>query len=163
MSGYAGRIGEQYALVNATSMVALTGSAGNAAWVSLKSFYRVTAIIQVLNATTVTGGVVTLKQATDITGTGEKALTFTKMQADIDVAASQTLTETVVTSSTFTTDTTNSKRLCYVIEVDASSLDRAHDFDYFRVDVDNMASAVGMVTYLLWNWRRYSDATILGL
>jgi hypothetical protein len=152
------RLDEQVFLVQATSSAALTGATGDAAYVSLKNYARAMIVIDVTNATTVTGGVVTLKQATAVAGTGEKALGFTRMLANIDVGAGQTLVETSVGSNTFTTDTTNSKRLRYVIDVDASSLDLANGFDCFRVDVASMANAVGTVSYVLYG-AKYSGVS----
>src|SRR5574338_1039726 len=93
-----GRLDEQAYFVQATSMVALTGAGGDAAYVSLKNYRRATVIIDILNGTTVTGTAVTLKQATAVAGTGEKALAFSRMLANVDVGAGQALTETAVAS-----------------------------------------------------------------
>jgi len=71
------------------------------------------------------------------------------MLANIDVAASQAMVETAVANSTFTTDATNSKRLCYVIEVDTDTLDFVNRFNCFRFDSSGMANAIGVVSYLL--------------
>lgn len=154
------RLDEQVALVQATSLVALTSTAGDAAYVSLKNYAGAMVTIDVLNATTVTGGAVTLKQAKAVAGTDEKALAFTRMLANIDVGAGQTLTETAVSSNTFTTDTTNSKRLRYVIDVKAADLDANNGFDCFRVDVASMANAIGLVSYVLYG-ARYNGANAL--
>lgn len=152
------RLDEQVYLVQATAIAALTGAAGDAAYVSMKNYHRAQIIIDVTNGTTVTGGAVTLKQATAVAGTGEKALGFTRMLANIDVGAGQTLTETSVGSNTFTTDATNSKRLRYVIDVQASDLDSANSFDCLRVDVAGMANATGQVTYVLYG-AKYTGAS----
>lgn len=155
-----GRLDEQAHLVQATSIAALTGAAGDGIYVSLKNCRRVTVIIDIANGTTVTGTAVTLKQATAVAGTGEKALAFTRMLANTDVATAQApanFTETAVTNNTFTTNTTNSRRLRYVIEVDAESLDIANSFDCFRVDADSAVNSTGVVTYIIWGCR-YSGA-----
>ena len=68
------RLDEVVFHVPATSMVALDSTPGDAVYVSLKGYERARITIDVLNATTVTGGVVTLKQATAVAGTNEKAL-----------------------------------------------------------------------------------------
>lgn len=148
-----GRLDEQTYLVQATSMVALTGAGGDAAYVSMKNYRRVTVVIDILNATTVTGTVVTLKQATAVAGTGEKALAFTRMLSNVDVAAAQTMVETAVAANTFTSNTTNSKRLRYIIEVDSESLDSANGFDCFRVDADSAVASIGQVSYIMWGAR----------
>lgn len=136
---------------------ALATTNGDCDYVSLKGFERCTILLAVDNATTVTGGAITLKQATAVAGTSEKALSFSKVFANVDTGASDTLVETAVTSDTFTTNTTNDKNLMYVIEVDASDLDVANGFDCIRVDSLLMANAVGAVTYILHS-PRYAGA-----
>jgi len=139
---------------------ALATTNGDCDYVSLKNFDRCTIVIAVDNATTVTGGAITLKQATAVAGTGEKALSFAKMWANTDVAAADTLTETAVTSDTFTTATTDNKNLLYVIEVKASDLDVANGFDCLRVDSLLMANAVGFVQYILHGARYASPLAV---
>ena len=152
------RLDEQCYFVQASAIGALTTTVGDTTYVSMKNYSRVSIIIDVTNATTVTGGAVTLKQATAVAGTGEKALAFTRMLANTDVGAGQTMAETAVTSNTFTTDTTNSKRLRYVIDVQASDLDVANGFDCLRVDVTGSVNSTGMVSYALYG-ARYSGAS----
>ncbi len=135
---------------------ALATTNGDCDYVSLKNFNRCTIVLAVDNATTVTGGAITLKQATAVAGTDEKALAFAKMYANVDCAAADTLTETAVTSNTFTTDTTDNKNLLYVIEVNADDLDVANGFDCIRVDSLLMANAAGAVLYFLHD-ARYGD------
>lgn len=152
-----GRLDEQAFLVQATGQAALTGAPGDAAYVSMKNYRRATVIIDVTNATTVTGTAITLKQATAVAGTNEKPLAFSRMLSNIDVGAGQAMAETAVASNTFTTDATNSKRLRYVIEVDADDLDIANGFDCFRVDGNGAVASTGQVSYILWG-ARYSGA-----
>lgn len=153
------RLDEQAYLVQATSAVALTSTAGDGAYVSMKNYARCCIILDVTNATTVTGGTITLKQATAVAGTGEKALAFTRMLAQTDVATNgQGMTETTVSSNTFTTDATNSKRLRYVMDVRAEDLDMANGFDCVRLDSTGMANAVGSVVYILYG-ARYSGTS----
>jgi hypothetical protein len=155
-----GRLDEQVYMVQAASNGVLTTTVGDCVYVSLKNYRKVQVVIDMLNATTVTGATVTLKQATAVAGTNEKALAFTRMLANIDVAASQAMTETEVTSNTFTTDTTNSKRLRYVLDVDSESLDVAGGFDCFRVDCTGALASLGTVTYALYG-ARYNGASPL--
>lgn len=149
-------------LVESTKIVAglcpITPSTSTPDYVSMKDYRHFTAIIQVDNATTVTGSAITLKQATAVAGTSEKALAFTKVWANTDIDASDALVETVVTSNTFTTDATNNKNLMYVIEVDASELDMANGFDCIRVGTGNATAAVVSVTYIL-SQPRYKGTT----
>lgn len=155
------RLDEQAALIQATSIGALTGAAGDAAYVSLKNYRKATVVLDVLNGATVTGGTVTLKQATSVAGANEKALAFTRLVASTDVAASQALGELVAVNNAFTTDATNAKRLRYIIEIDSDQLDADNNFDCFRVDVAGMANATGLVSYILWGGR-YTGSSPMG-
>jgi hypothetical protein len=151
-----GRLDEQAHLVQATGAAALTSTAGDGAYVSLKNYRRATVLVDITNGSTVTGTAVTLKQATAVAGTGEKALGFTRMLANIDLGAGQApsnYTETAVSNNTFTSSAVNSKKLRYIIEVDSDQLDSVNGFDCFRVDADGAVNSTGIVTYILWGAR----------
>lgn len=152
------RLDEQVYLVQASAIGALTTTVGDTTYVSMKGYHGLCIVVDVTNSTTVTGGTVTLKQATAVAGTGEKALAFSRMLANTDAGAAQTLVETSVSSNTFTTDTTNSKRLRYVIDVKADTLDVANGFDCVRLDSTGMANATGAVSYMLYG-PKYSGAS----
>ena len=141
-----------------TGLGPVTPSSSTPDYVSLKNYGHFTAVILVKNATLVTGSAITLKQATAVAGTGEKALSFTKVWANTDTGASDTLVETAVTSDTFTTDATNSKELMYVIEVDAAQLDTSNGFDCIRVGTGNGVATTVAVLYVL-SGARYAQAT----
>lgn len=144
-------------------LVAGATTGGDCDYVSLKNFDRCTVVIMVDNATTVTGGAVTLKQASDVSGTGEKALAFANYLANIDVGAGDTQTLTTATSDIFTTDTTDAKNQLFVIEVKAEDLDVANGFDCLRVDVASMANAIEGVLYILHGSRYASPITIAAI
>lgn len=131
-------------------LFAIVPSTSTPDYVSLKGYGKCTIIISVKNATTVTGSAITIKQATAVAGTSEKAVTFTRAWQNIDTAAADTLTEFAVTSSTFTTDNTNSKNLMYVMEVRSDDLDVAGGFDCVRAGTGNSTAATVHVTYILW-------------
>lgn len=145
---------------------ALATTNGDCGYVSMKGYDNLTMILTVDNATTVTGGAVTLLQAQAVAGTGAKALAFTKMWANeatsitTSVITGETFTETAVTANTFTTLTTNDLNSVYVIEVKASDLDVANGFDCVRMDVLSMANAVAGVTYILSNARYSNTASV---
>lgn len=132
-----------------TGLDSVVPSSSTPDYVSFKHYQHLTIVILVKNATTVTGSAITLKQATAVAGTSEKALAFSKMWANTDTGAGDTLTETTVSSDTFTTDATNSKNLMYVIEVNASDLDTANSFDCVRVGTGNATAATVTVLYIL--------------
>lgn len=142
-----------------TGLAPILPSSSTPDYVSLKNFARATFVILVDNATIVTGSAITLKQATAVAGTGEKALAFTKMYANEDTAATDLLVETAVTSNTFTTDTTNAKNLMYIIEIEAPELDVANDFDCVRVGTADAVAAIVSVLYCLWP-NRYATKVI---
>lgn len=152
-------LAEQFKIVyGSTGMGALTTTVGDCDYVSMKNYNRLTIIIMSDNATTVTGGDVTLLQATDVSAGSAKALAMTRMWANADVGASDTLVKTTVTNNTFTTTSTDNKNSLYVIEVRAEDLDIANGFDCVRCDVALQASAVGGVLYIL-DGSRYAGTT----
>ena len=151
-----------YPVVAAAGLL-LTSTLGDTTYVSMKGYQRCQIIISIADGTTVTGSTITLKQATAVAGTGEKALAFTRMLANTDYAASKTMVETAVTSNTFTTQTTNSKDSLYIIDVDASDLDMANGFDCIRVDGTGHAATASRGCVVLYNLygARYSGASPL--
>jgi nicotinic acid phosphoribosyltransferase len=156
-----GRLDEQVSQIQAAADLLLTTTVGDTKYVSLKGYRKIQIVIDIANGTAVTGSTITIKQATAVAGTGEKALAFTRMLANIDVAAAQTMVETAVSNNTFVTDTTNSKNLRYVIDVDADSLDVAGGFDCIRLDGTGHAATASRgvcVTYILYG-ARYSGAS----
>lgn len=110
-------------------------------YVSLKNLKRLTIIIVADNATTVTGSVVTFKQATTVAGGGEKPLAFpSKWYSNIDTGASDALVEQTATS--LTTDDTNAKNLMYVFDFVGIDLDMDNDFDCVRIDLTSATASV---------------------
>lgn len=155
---YSRLLTEQAKLV--TGLAPITPSSSTPDYVSLKGYNRCTVVILAANGTTVTGSAITLKQATDVTNSlsDEKALAFSTMLANTDTAASDALTATAVTSNTFTTGTTNSKNLLYVIEVQETDLDINNGFDCIRAGTANAANTTLSVLYVLWP-AKYGKAT----
>jgi len=157
------RLDERVYPVVAAAGLLLTSTLGDTTYVSMKGYQRCQIIISIADGTTVTGSTITLKQATAVAGTGEKALAFTRMLANTDYAASKTMVETAVTSNTFTTQTTNSKDSLYIIDVDASDLDMANGFDCIRVDGTGHAATASRGCVVLYNLygARYAGASPL--
>lgn len=156
-----GRLDEQVTTVVAAAGLLLTSTLGDTTYVSMKNFRKLRIAIVIADGTTVTGSTITLKQATAVAGTGEKALAFTRMLANVDLAASKAMVETAVTSNTFTTQTVNSKDSLYIIDVDSEMLDVANGFDCVRVDCTGHAATASrgcVVLYDLYG-ARYSGVT----
>jgi hypothetical protein len=158
-----GRLDEQITTYVAAAGLLLTTTVGDTTYVSLKGYRRLQIVISIADGTTVTGSTITLKQATSVAGAGEKALAFTRMLANVDYAASKAMTETAVTSNTFTTQTTNSKQSMYIIDVDADSLDVANGFDCVRLDGTGHAATAPLGVVVVYNLygARYSGASAL--
>lgn len=151
-----GKLVEQVKFVQ--GLAPITPSTSVPDYVCMKNYNKFAAVISIDNGATVTGTAITLKQAQAVANTGEKALAFTKVWANVDIGATDTLVETAVSSNTFTSDTTDNKNLMYVIEVDPSELDVANGFDCIRVGTGNGVNCVTSVLYMLWP-AKYAKAT----
>lgn len=133
-----------------TALAPVSPSTAVPDYVSLKGYHKLAVIINVKNGSTVTGNAITLKQASAVANTGEKALAFSVVQVNADVANGDTFTETAVVSNTFTPPTTNSLQMQYVIDVDPNDLDVANGFDCVRLGVADGANTVVSAVYVLW-------------
>lgn len=144
-----------------TGLAPILPSSSTPDYVSLKNYGRVSVFILVDNGTTVTGSAITLKQATDVSGTSEKTLGFDLVWQNEDTgsAGGDLLTETTVTSDTFTTTTTNAKNALYVIEFSTESLDVNNDFSAFRVGTADAVATIISVMYVLHDARYKSTLT----
>jgi hypothetical protein len=154
------RLDEQVNFRTVAAGLLLTSTLGDTAYVSLKNYRKLTILVSIADGTTVTGSTITLKQATAVAGTNEKALGFTRMLASVDYPT-VALAETAVTSNTFTTQTVNSKDSMYIIEVDSDSLDVANGFDCVRLDGTGHAATAsrGVVVMYALSGARYSGAS----
>lgn len=157
------RLDEQVTPIVAAAGLLLTSTLGDTTYVSLKGYRKCQIIISIADGTTVTGTAITLKQATAIAGTNEKALGFTRMLANVDYGTSKTMVETAVSANTFTTQAVNSKDSVYIIDVDSDSLDVANGFDCIRVDATGHAATASRGCVVLYNLygARYSGANPL--
>lgn len=131
----------------ATMLGGIVPSSTTLPYYSLKNYHHVAIVISVANTTGVTGSAIALQQATDVSGTSAKALAFTTAFRNLDNATAA-LTQFTVSSNTFTTASTSSKTLTYVIEIDSTQLDTANGFDCFNVTCGNAVNAtVSVVGY----------------
>lgn len=121
-----------------------TGAAVTGDYVSLKGYSHLTVIIM---QGAWAGGTpaVTLKQASDVAGTGEKALGFTKY------FAGTALTDDLYAATTVSSDTynlANAANGVNIIEVDASSLDVDNGFDCVRVGIASPGANADLIAVL---------------
>jgi len=134
----------------------INGATLNEDYVSLKSYQELEIGIVVGNIAGTTS--VTLKQATAVAGTGEKALGFSKIWKS--AATSVALTETAVTSDTFDIEATDDNKIIW-IPIDSSELDADNSFDCVRIDfTDPSAAALISCVYHL-RGSRYAGATLV--
>lgn len=132
-----------------------TGAAVAGDYVSLNGYTHLTIIIA---QGAWAGGTpaVTLKQATDVSGTGEKALSFSSYWAGTALT-DDNYTKTAVTSDTY--NITATANTVNIIEVDASSLDVDGGFDCVRVGIATPGANADLicVVYVLTG-NRYPQA-----
>ena len=115
----------------ATQVLSLAGTTDNSAWVSFKNAQRLLLIIQGDAASS--GGDITLKQATDASGTGSKALDFTSIAKVVKGTGVETRETVVANSHTLALDANT-----YVIEIDSADLDVQNDFGFVRVEASSL-------------------------
>lgn len=122
---FPGMLIEHGKLIWATAPKDWTGAASTSLWINTKLYYRVDFVI-LTGAWAGGTAAVTLNQATDVAGTGSKALAMpfywlgSGSQSSGDV-----LTKTAVTSNTFNLSAANK---IAVIPIRASELDMANNF-----------------------------------
>ena len=156
------RLDEQAYFVQATTM---SSDWTAATWVSMKNWRKLIIVADALTTGTVSGGVVTLNQATDVSAGSAKALGFKRRKVNVGLTTAQTeaaqlLTETTVTSDTWTIPSTTGKRYRSIMEVNSEDLDIAGGFDCVRFVSTALVNATGVVNYILIG-ARYDGATAM--
>lgn len=148
------RLIESTKFVWANEPKSYSSAANTIKYASLKLYDRMLVLIQT-GAWAGGTAAVTLKQATDVAGSGSKALAFTTMWVNT-AAAPDTFTKTVVSANTFNLDTAN---LLYLIEVVASDCDVDGGFDCVGVNIATPGANADFygTTYLLAS-ARYPQA-----
>jgi hypothetical protein len=124
-------------------------SSSTPARVNLKDVEACEVVIQVTNATTVTGSAITLQQSKSSSGTDEKALAFTTYFTNLTSGSQAVFVRATASNNTFTTLTTNSANAIYRIPVNPASLDIAGGFTFLRAGTANATAATVSVYYLL--------------
>lgn len=121
-------IAEDFKVLWGGGPIDITGAGLSSDWVNLSKCHRLAVIFQ---QAAWAGGTsaVTLEQATDASGTGGKALAFTKRWLGTGLT-DDNYTETAVTSNTFTLPAT--ANTVNLLSVDSSELDIDGGFTWFR-------------------------------
>ncbi len=135
-------------------MGAAPAAASTSDYVSLKNCAKMTALILAKNpAGGITASDLTINQATNVAAGSAKVLTAGTAATgyrNIDTGAADLLAAFAITSGTFATDTTVSKDLLYVLEINAADLDVANGFDCIQIANANGVAVILGIVYLLW-------------
>lgn len=143
--------------------VAMNSGANSGDWVSLKNYGRCAVVLYKAVGTNGDDPTITINQASDVSGTGSKALTITrvdKKQAATNLlAVGQFTTSTTgspATHDTFSTNTwTNSdlaeQAAIVIIDIKAEDLDIANNFDCIQITVADVGTnaQLGCALYIL--------------
>lgn len=133
-----------------------TGAAVTGDYVSLKGYGRL-GIVIAQGAWAGGTPAVTIKQASAVAGTGEKAVSFAKKWSKVALTGT-TFAEAAVSSDTF--NLPNTANTVTYLEVNAEDLDADNGFDCVRVDIASPGANADLiaVVYLLLD-PRYPQAT----
>lgn len=140
---------ERAQIVPAFLPVDINGAAQTGDWVSLKNFQKCTILLIGAAGSSGTDVTMTVQQATDVSGTGAKALNFTRIDAKEAAssltAVGQFTTTTQSAANTYTT--TNNEQLAqvYAVTINAEDMDLDNDFDCLNVSVNAGNAAKVMV------------------
>lgn len=149
---------ENFGIEGAAVPINTTGAAVTGQYVSLKGFGRLLVIIM---QGAWAGGTpaVTMKQATAIAGTGEKALSFATMWTKVAITGT-TWVRTAVASNTFNLPAV--ANTMSAIEINATDLDVANGFDCVRLDVASPGANADLICaiYILGDARFRGAAAI---
>lgn len=124
--------------------VNLATGANNGDWINLANFQRVAIILFFEAGTAANDATLTAQQAQDNSGTGAKALTFTRLDVKqgSDLEAIGQFTETTQSASeTYTSATNGEEEGIYVLDFAAEDLDIDNDFDHVRINVAQVGAA----------------------
>jgi len=148
---------EQLQIVSGIAPLALT-TARDGDWVSLKNYRRCLAVFFKGIGTAGDDPTMTVRQATDVSGTSAKALTFadvyTKQDptslADVAQWTKNTRTGGAITN-TYTDATSAEQQVLWAVEFKSEDLDTANDFDCIQVQISDVGTnaQTGCVLYIM--------------
>lgn len=148
---------EQMQIVSAIVPVDLSAAANNGDWVSLKNYARCSVVFFKAAGTAADDPVLTLRQATDVSGTSAKALNFTRVDSKVGAQTGiGTFTTTTQSAANTFTDTVSAEaQAVFVIDIKSEDLDVANAFDCVQFQVPDIGAnaQLGCALYLLWGSR----------
>lgn len=138
--------------------------ANNGDYVSLKGYDSCAIIIYKAAGVAGDDPVLTLKQASDVAGTGVKALTFTRVDSKVgaQTGVGTFTTNTQAAAATYTDLVSAEAQGLFVIEVKSSDLDVANGFDCIQISVPDTGAAGAQLLCALYVLRnpRYGSGTL---
>lgn len=130
-------------LVAAIIPVDLGAAANDGDWFSMKNFRKALAVLFKAAGTAGQDPVFTLRQATDNTGSGAKALTFTtiykKVGTQTGIAAFTKVTQAA--ANTYTDDVSAEAQAIMAVEILAEELDVANGFTHIQLQIPDIGAA----------------------
>ena len=139
--------------------VNLATAANNSDWVNLKSYARLLVLFfKGAAASGTEDPTVTLLQATDVAGTGSKALNIARSwtKTDADLTTIGQFTAGNPSTNTLTVASSAQKGAMWVVEVLASDLDKTNGFSCVQANVADVGSVaqLGCMLYILGDPRQ---------
>jgi hypothetical protein len=145
--------------------VNLAAGANNSDWVNLKMYDRL--LIIFYKGAAASGSedpTITMLQATDVAGSGSKALNIARAwtKTDADLTTIGQFTAGAPSTNTLTVASSAQKAGIWVVEVLASDLDRANNFTCVQANVADVGSVqqLGCLLYVLGKPRQ-ADTPVL--
>lgn len=140
----------------------LQAGANDGDWVSLKNYERLAIVFFKAAGTAGDDPTLTVQQASDVSGTGAKALNFTRIDVKqgADLFAIGTFTTVTQTAAnTYTEATSAEAQAIWVVDIKAEDLDVDNGFDCVRATVADVGSnaQLGCLLYIAYG-ARYSGA-----
>jgi hypothetical protein len=143
---------EMLDIVPAFVPVDMQSGANNGQWVNMRYLHKLLAVLYKAGGTAGDDPVFTLKQATSNSGTGAKALNFTRYRTKVGAALASLTVQTVTTQSAGNTCTPTSAANPGIIavEVNPTDLDLANGFNFVQLSIPDTGSnaQLGCAFYL---------------
>lgn len=150
-------LAETAQIVSGFLPVDMSAGANAGDWVSLKNYHRLAVVLFKGAGTAGDDPTLTLQQATDVAGTGAKALTFTTVwtKQGTLTGVGQYTKVTQTAANTYTDLTSAEVAALWVVEIRHDDLDIDNDFDCVRATVADIGTnaQVGTLFYILYGPR----------
>lgn len=143
--------------------VDMQAAANNGDWVNLANYAKLVIVLFKAAGTAGDDPTLTIKQATDASGTGAKALNFTKAaikQGTLTAVADYTAISQAA-GNTYTNDTLAESQAILIVDIDNKDLDVANGFKFVQASVADVGgnAQLGCCLYFLID-ARYAGASL---